>query len=215
MLSDGGTVHVRPVRPSDADALVAMHARLSPESIYFRFFSPKPRLTDKEIERFTTVDFYDRVALVAMLGDDMVAVARFDRWQQEDEAEVAFTVDDAHHGRGFATVMLSTWPPSPRGWAAGSCRGVARHRPMLGVFCRGLRGQHAFSSGIIDAAFDLDPTSTSSSRWAPRQQRADPSPASSRPKVGGRDRRQGPASVGQAVFRNLLGGGFSTGPSTR
>ena len=106
VLSDGGTVHVRPIRPSDAETLVAMHGRLSAESIYFRFFSPKPRLTDKEIERFTTVDFKDRVALVAMLGDDMVAVARFDRWQHEDEAEVAFTVDDAHHGRGIATVLL-------------------------------------------------------------------------------------------------------------
>src|SRR3954465_13495839 len=106
VLSDGGTVHVRPIQPSDADALAAMHARLPPESIYFPFFSPKPRLTDKEIERFTTVDFHDRVALVAMLGDEMVGVSRFDRWQQEDEAEVAFTVDDAHHGRGIATVML-------------------------------------------------------------------------------------------------------------
>src|SRR4051812_17263255 len=70
VLSDGGTVHVRPIRPSDAAALVALHGRLSPESIYFRFFSPKPRLTDKEIERFTVVDFEDRVALVAMLGED-------------------------------------------------------------------------------------------------------------------------------------------------
>src|ERR1700704_1831388 len=93
VLSDGGTVHVRPIRPADADALVALPGRLSPESIYFRFFSPKPRLTAKEVERFTTVDFHDRVALIALLGDDMIAVARFDRWQQEDEAEVAFTVD--------------------------------------------------------------------------------------------------------------------------
>src|SRR3954453_7864703 len=93
VLSDGATVHVRPIRPSDAEALVAMHARLSPESIYFRFFSPKPRLTDKEVERFTTVDFYDRVALVAIQGDDMIAVARFDRRPGQDEAEVAFTVD--------------------------------------------------------------------------------------------------------------------------
>src|SRR3954464_12888795 len=106
VLSDGGTVHVRPVRPSDADALVAMHGRLSPESIYFRFFSPKPRLTDKEIERFTIVDFRDRVALVAVLGDEIVAEARFDRWRGKDEAEVAFTVADAHHGRGIATVLL-------------------------------------------------------------------------------------------------------------
>ena len=42
VLSDGGTVHFRPVRPDDADRLVAFHGRLSPETIYFRFFSPRP-----------------------------------------------------------------------------------------------------------------------------------------------------------------------------
>ena len=106
VLSDGATVHVRPIRPSDAEQFVAFHGRLSPESIYFRFFSPKPRLSDKEVERFTTVDFQDRVALVALLGDEIIAVARFDRWPHTDEAEVAFTVEDAHQGRGIATVLL-------------------------------------------------------------------------------------------------------------
>src|SRR5215204_288071 len=106
VLSDGGTVHVRPIRPSDREEYVRFHGGLSSESIYYRFFSPKPRLTDRELQRFTNVDFHDRVALVALLGDDIVAEARFDRWRGKDEAEVAFTVDDAHHGRGIATVML-------------------------------------------------------------------------------------------------------------
>src|SRR5947209_17078630 len=106
VLADGGTVHVRPIRPADAARLVAFHAALSPESVYFRFFSPKPRLTDKEVENFTTADFRDRAALVALLGDEMIAVARFDRWSGRDEAEVAFTVADAHHGRGISTLLL-------------------------------------------------------------------------------------------------------------
>ena len=42
-LADGGTMHVRPIRPDDADRLVRFHERQSPESIYFRFFSPRPR----------------------------------------------------------------------------------------------------------------------------------------------------------------------------
>ncbi len=44
MLSDGGTVHIRPVRPDDAGRVAAFHARQSRESIYFRYFSPMPRL---------------------------------------------------------------------------------------------------------------------------------------------------------------------------
>ena len=44
VLTDGGTAHVRPIRPGDADALVALHARLSQETIYLRFFTPHPVL---------------------------------------------------------------------------------------------------------------------------------------------------------------------------
>ena len=82
VLTDGGTAHVRPIRPTDADALVALHARLSEETIYLRFFTPHPVLSTLEIERFTQVDYDDRMALIAELDDEMVAVARYDRFSQ-------------------------------------------------------------------------------------------------------------------------------------
>jgi GNAT superfamily N-acetyltransferase len=106
VLSDGGTVHLRPIWPGDADRLVALHARLSPESIRYRYFAPHPTLTPREVERFTNVDYDDRVALVATLGDDLVAVGRYDRIPGSDRAEVAFVVDDAHQGRGLGSVLL-------------------------------------------------------------------------------------------------------------
>jgi acyl-CoA synthetase (NDP forming)/RimJ/RimL family protein N-acetyltransferase len=214
VLSDGGTVHVRPIRPSDADALVALHGRLSPESIYFRFFSPKPRLTDKEVERFTTVDFHDRVALIALLGDDMVAVARFDRWQHHDEAEVAFTVDDVHHGRGIATVMLEHLAAIARemGLKRFTAEVLPDNRPMLGVFrAAGFEVSTRFTSGIIDVAFDLDPTLHLIESVEQREQRAESRSIARllRPRsvavIGASDRV---GSVGRAVFRNLLAGGF-------
>src|SRR4029453_6180709 len=83
-----------------------MHARLSPETIRFRFFAPHPRLSPAEVERFTRVDHVDRVALVAVLGDDMLAGGRYDRIPGTDLAEVAFVVDDAHQGRGLGSVLL-------------------------------------------------------------------------------------------------------------
>jgi len=106
VLSDGGPVHVRPIRPEDGPRLAAFHDRLSPETIYFRFFTPHPHLSEAEITRFTTVDYDDRMALVATLGDEFVGVARYDRWPGTDEAETAYTVDDKHQGRGIATVLL-------------------------------------------------------------------------------------------------------------
>ena len=106
VLSDGGTVHIRPVRPDDADRIEAFHGRQSRESIYFRYFSPMPRLGARELERVVNVDYVSRLALVALLGDDIVGVASYDTWHDRNEAEVAFIVDDAHHGRGLATVLL-------------------------------------------------------------------------------------------------------------
>src|SRR5690606_295194 len=76
VLVDGGTVHVRPIAPGDADRLVAFHAGLSEQTVYFRYFSAKPVLSEQQAQHFTTVDHHDRVALVAELGDRLVAVAR-------------------------------------------------------------------------------------------------------------------------------------------
>ncbi len=42
LLADGGTAHLRPIRPDDADRLVEMHGRLSAQTIYYRFFAPTP-----------------------------------------------------------------------------------------------------------------------------------------------------------------------------
>ena len=92
MLADGGTVHLRPVRPDDGDKLQDLYSRLSDESLYLRFFSPvprPPRASSSGSRRSTTSDAW---SLVAELGDDIVAVARYDRTgADEARAEVAFS----------------------------------------------------------------------------------------------------------------------------
>ena len=64
VLGDGESALVRPIRPDDAPALAAFHDRQSRDSIYRRYFSPKPHLSDADLRHFTEVDFVDRVALV-------------------------------------------------------------------------------------------------------------------------------------------------------
>jgi hypothetical protein len=80
VLSDGGTVHLRPIRPDDGPRILDFHSRQSPESIYFRYFTPRPRLSEKEVDHLTHVDYVDRMAFVALRDDDLIAVARYDRW---------------------------------------------------------------------------------------------------------------------------------------
>jgi acyl-CoA synthetase (NDP forming)/RimJ/RimL family protein N-acetyltransferase len=214
VLSDGATVHIRPITPDDADALVKFHSSLSSESIYFRFFSPKPRLSEREIERFTHVDMHDRVALVATLAGELIAVGRYDRWPGKPEAEVAFTVADDQHGRGIATVLLEHLAAIAR------LRGITRftaevlpdNRAMLSVFRKaGFEVSNAFAGGIIDVAFPITPTPAFLETIEQREHRADARSiarllrARSIAVIGASNRV---GSVGEAVVRNLFAGGF-------
>ena len=88
-VADGGVVHVRPIRPDDADRLVALHSRLSERTRYLRYFAPYPQLSERDLHHFTHVDHRDRVALVAVLGEDLIAVGRYDRITGTADAEVA------------------------------------------------------------------------------------------------------------------------------
>ncbi len=99
-------LEIRPIRAADADALVDFHSRLSPESIYLRYFSSHPQLSTTEVLRFTQVDGTDRLAVVAFGGEPMVGVARADRFPGTTRAEVAVIVADDHQHLGVGTALL-------------------------------------------------------------------------------------------------------------
>ncbi len=219
VLADGGTAHLRPIRPGDAGPLREFYARLSPESIYYRFFSPRPRLSEREIEHFTTVDHVDRVALIATIGDAMVAVVRYDRFggERSDTAEVAFLVEDAQQGRGLGTVLLEHIAEAAR--ECGVRRFVAdvlpENRRMSKVFrAAGFEAEQRYEEGVLALTLDLEPTETTREVMAAREHRAESrsiqrllSPRSVAVIGASRDAH----SVGHAALRNLLAGDF-TGP---
>ena len=106
VLGDGETVSIRPITPADAPRLAAFHRRQSDESKYRRYFTPKPTLSARELEHFTNVDLVDRAALVVESHDELLGWASYERWPGRDDADTAFMVDDAHHGKGIATLLL-------------------------------------------------------------------------------------------------------------
>ena len=67
LLSDGRTARLRAIRPDDGPALRRLGEQLSSESVYFRFFSPRRSISEEEIAHFVTVDYQDRLALVALV----------------------------------------------------------------------------------------------------------------------------------------------------
>lgn len=104
VLTGRQSVHVRALRADDETRLARLFEQLSDESVYFRFFSPMRRSTAAQME-LKDLDGTDHVALVALIGDEIVAVARYDRITAT-EAEVAIEVADAHQSRGIGTSLL-------------------------------------------------------------------------------------------------------------
>ncbi|MGB3056300.1 MAG: GNAT family N-acetyltransferase [Acidimicrobiales bacterium] len=161
VLADGGTMSVRPIRPDDAELILRFHDRQSPESIYFRFFSPRPRLSQRDLDRFTQVDYVDRMAFVGLLGDELVGVARYDRHRGRSDAEVAFFIDDEHHGRGMATVLLEYLAAAARevGISGFTASVLPQNRKMLGVFTQaGFTSSSRYEDGVIEVELGIEPT---------------------------------------------------------
>lgn len=106
-LRDGERVLVRPIQPADDDQLAGLHARLSNDSIYRRYFSFKSALSPAEIQRFTGIAEEWRFALVGVRGTGQLAgVARYEGQAGRTDAEIALIVDDALHHMGLGTLLL-------------------------------------------------------------------------------------------------------------
>lgn len=213
--SDGGTVHLRPIRPEDAEQLVAMHARTSVRTRYMRFFGAYPRIPEKDLYRFTHVDHRDRVAFVVYLGTSLIAVGRYDRLPDTDDAEVAFLVEDEHQGRGIGPVLLEHLAAAARenGIRRFVAEILAENARMVRVFREaGFSSTQSFEEGVVHLEFPIEPTESSVAVAYEREQRAESrslarllTPGS----VAVIGASNDPSKVGHVVLRNLLGYGFN------
>ncbi|HEX6967555.1 MAG TPA: GNAT family N-acetyltransferase [Micromonosporaceae bacterium] len=215
LLSDGTTVHLRQIRPEDAPAIVAMHARFSLRTRYLRYFSPYPRIPDRDLQRFVNVDHHDREAFVVLSGDRIVAVGRYERLGHgSPEAEVAFVVEDAYQGRGIGSVLLEYLAEAAR--QEGVSRFVAEVLPengqMLRVFSDfGYRVRRRYADGVVHLSFPIEPTDQSLAVQWEREHRTEARSIGRllRPRTvavyGASGSGQG---VGAAILGHLRDGGF-------
>ena len=106
-LADGSSVVMRPIEPDDRATLAAAHVRLSPESQYRRYFGPKPRLSQHELDYLTRVDHHAHEAIVAIdpVSGEGVGAARYVRTAPA-VAEPAFVIAEEWRGRGLASRLL-------------------------------------------------------------------------------------------------------------
>jgi GNAT superfamily N-acetyltransferase len=172
--TDGLSFQVRPIRPDDAGRLVEFHRRLSPHSVYLRFFTFHPTLSAVEVARFTTVDYVDRLALVAAEGDRLIAVGRFDRFPGSTEAEVAFIVADEfqHHGIGALLLDELVKAARDRGIDTFTAQTLAENKPMLDVFRHaGFPVTSRIEFGTVNVQFPIAPSDAAGAAAEARAER--------------------------------------------
>ena len=222
LLRDGGSVHIRAVRPSDRPRLLALFQQLSTRSVYFRFFQTKTRLTDEELRYFTELDFRRHVGLVATLweGEEehIIAVGRYICPSSDNpptRAEVAFAVADAHQGRGLGTLLLEHLADIARaqGITEFEADVLGENNQMLQVFATsGFEVQRAIEGGVLHVAF---PTADTDRFRAVRAEREREATAQSihallHPRsvalVGASQRAE---SIGATLLSNLKRHGFT------
>ncbi len=222
LLTDGATIEIRPARPGDFDAMRDMHANMSPDNLYLRFFSMSPVVAEKEARRICREPGPDHAALLALLDGEVVGCGTYEQaGAGSRSAEVAFTVADDLHHRGIGMLLLEHLVSlgRRRGFRAFTAETLSENAAMLRVFAdAGLRVQRSLVDGVYDLTFPLpvdeaDATlGTYRDTVAVRERSADV--ASMRPvltpasiTVIGASRRLG--SVGRAILQNILSGGFA------
>ena len=160
-LRDGRSVVLRPIDPGDAPRLVRLHEHLSVEAQYFRFFGPKPHLTQAEAEYLANVDFHKRFAIVAEVpgdGDkDIVGVGRFDV-NEPWVAEAAVVVRDDYQHVGLGTAILDRMREIGRGAGLRAFKAdvLAENTRMLDILAaNGLDAQPA-ETGVVSLEVPLE-----------------------------------------------------------
>jgi RimJ/RimL family protein N-acetyltransferase len=140
ILTDGTELFIRPIKSSDDKLLRDMFYDLSEKSIAFRFFQPVKSFPHKVIQEFTTVDFSQDMAVVAMVqdlgGDQIVGVAHYYLNPANHFAEVSFLVRDDWQSKGLGTYLLDILTDIARkkGVRGFDARVLTHNHNMISVF---------------------------------------------------------------------------------
>jgi acyl-CoA synthetase (NDP forming)/GNAT superfamily N-acetyltransferase len=222
LLTDGTTIEIRPARPDDFDAVRDMHAKMSPENLYLRFFSMSRVAAEREAQRICREPEPGRAALLAVLDGRVVGCGSYEVvGDGSGSAEVALTVADDMHNRGVGTLLLEHLISLARSRKVRTfvAETLTENALMLQVFANaGLRARRTLEDGVYDLRFPLPGgdgdtgTDTYLDAVAERERSADVASLAHVLTPGsvaviGASRR--PGSVGRAILQNIVDGGFA------
>jgi acyl-CoA synthetase (NDP forming)/GNAT superfamily N-acetyltransferase len=221
LLTDGTTIEIRSARAEDFAAVRELHAKMSPDNLYLRFFSMSPAAAELEARRICREPGPDHAALVAVLDGEVVGCGAWELAGGESGlAEVAMTVTDEMHNRGIGTLLLEHLISLGHrgGVRMFAAETLSENTLMLQVFANaGLRAHRTLEDGVYDLRFPLPggegDTGLDAYRDAVAERERSADVASLRHVLApasvaiiGAGRR--PGSVGRAILHNVIGGGF-------
>ncbi|MFF3706609.1 bifunctional acetate--CoA ligase family protein/GNAT family N-acetyltransferase [Streptomyces phaeochromogenes] len=215
LVRTGRSTFVRPIRPEDADRLVAFVGGLSRATLAYRSLGPVIRARDDVIRRGAYVDYLNELALVALAGDEIAGLVRYVRDTDDpDHAEVTFTIRDDDQSEGFGRLLLEHIA------AAARARGIrvlkadvlADNTRMINVFLgSGYRVESGPPGQIVHFDIAVDPQAQAVARAERREHTA--VRRSLRPLLEPRSvavigANRSPLTIGHEIVANLLRGGF-------
>jgi RimJ/RimL family protein N-acetyltransferase len=162
-LRSGIAVRLRPIAPDDAPGLIALSRRLSPRTIYQRFFTVR-ELRPEDAAALSSVDGHDRVAMVADRGpggpDDLIGVARYGVAGDDPAPDIGVVVDDAWQGQGLGSILLNEllYVGEAQGFVTFRADVLAENRRMLRLLARyGTILQRSAEDGVVTLVFRRRP----------------------------------------------------------
>ena len=214
LLTDGSVAVVRPLRLDDRDALFSLHDEVGLHSLRLRFFSSSREAGHAYVDHLLAQ--HDTGAVLALglwQHDHLVGLATAERLG--NEAEVAFLVADALHGRGVGTLLLEHLAATARtaGVLRFTAEVLAENGAMIGVFKdAGFEVARQLDRGVVTVEMDTQVSENALRAADTRESRAEAASLTAllRPqRVAVVGARRSGTGVGATIIDAIVQGGYA------
>jgi len=109
-LSDGRTIKIRPVKPTDERMLQELYYSMKKEDRYLRFFTTVSSFGHKKIQPQVNIDYFTKMILISEIIEEgehkIISTAGFFKTKEPSKAEIGGVVHENWRGKGIMRFML-------------------------------------------------------------------------------------------------------------